>query len=118
MKKLLTAVFAVAALVVVTPSAEARCGRRCAPKRCEEAPKCETPKCDVKKEIVGKKLIPCCRMVKEIGLPAGENDGGRPHEEYHAEAQQMGRPGEQAPARRYTLPRLKWLYGLAFYAGC
>jgi len=72
MKKLLTAVFAVAALVLVVPSADAgRCGkRRCAPKRCEEAPKCETPKCDVKKEIVGQRVFPCCRMVKEIGYQA------------------------------------------------
>lgn len=64
MKKLLTAFFAVAALVVVVPSAEARwgkrsCGKSCAPKRCEEKPACEAPKCTT--EIVDYKLYPCCR---------------------------------------------------------
>ena len=72
MKKLLTAFFAVAALVVVVPSAEARwfgknksCGTKsCAPKSCEKP--C-APQCDVKKEIVGQRVFPCCRMVKEEG---------------------------------------------------
>lgn len=64
MKKLLTAFFAVAALVVVVPSAEARwgkrsCGKSCAPKRCEEKPRCEAPKCTV--EVVDTKLYPCCK---------------------------------------------------------
>lgn len=70
MKKLLTTVFAVAALVVVTPSAEARWGRRscgtkscapaCAPKSCEKP--C-APQCESKTVVVDEQFHPCCKTI-------------------------------------------------------
>jgi hypothetical protein len=61
-KQLLLAVVAVAGLSLM-PEAEARrgrCGKSCAP-----APRECAPACTVKD--VGRKLITCCRMVKEEG---------------------------------------------------
>lgn len=72
MKKLLTAVFTVAALVVVVPSAEAgwfrknkscgtkSCAPRCAPKSCEKP--C-APQCDSNTVVVDEQFHPCCRTV-------------------------------------------------------
>ncbi len=65
MKKLLTAAFAVAALSLV-PSAEARCGRKCAPKA-ESCEKSCAPACTTDVQIVGEKLFPVCKMVRVEG---------------------------------------------------